>query len=385
MERFKQIYNDRYAIANEHKERGQRIMGWVCTYVPEEIIYASGAFPFRILGGNDPETPMADAHLYSNVCSFVRSCFEERLKGDLDFLDGFIGVTSCDHIRRLYDVWDTFSPARFTRIMGVPCKVSKATLKYFAKDILHLKEGLEEEFNITISEDTVFNAIKTYNDTRRLLYQLYDWRKTDPPKIFGWEASEIIRASWFLPKNEFNNMLTQFIRDFEGGQGAETKKKGGSNGVPERPEEGNFRLMVVGSELDDPRYIKAIEDLGATVVVDDLCCGSRYFWEFVAEDGDPYLALSQRYLTRPYCPRTHPHSIRGEHLKRLAKEYKVDGVILQSIKFCDSHAASYPMVRDDFKELDIPIIYVEREYTFSGAGQLKTRVQAFLELLEERR
>lgn len=378
MERFNKAFNTRYARAEDYKKRNQRIIGWVCTYVPEEIIYASNSFPFRVLGGNDPETPRANAYLYSNNCSFVRSCFEERLRGNLEFLDGFIGINTCDHMRRLYDVWEAFSPLRFTRIMGVPCKVSEATLNFFAKDILHLKEDLEKEFGICISEDSISNAIKIYNETRRLLYQLYEWRKTNPPMIFGWEAAEIIRAAWFLPRDEFNSMLTQCLRDLEDGH------RGYKDG-PERPKKGDFRLMLVGSELDDPGYIKAIEDLGAIIVVDDLCCGSRYFWELVAEEGDPYLALSRRYLTRPYCPRTHPHTIRVQHLKRLAKEFNVEGVILQSIKFCDPHSASYPMLRDGFKELDLPMIYVEREYTLSGVGQLKTRVQAFLELLEERR
>jgi benzoyl-CoA reductase/2-hydroxyglutaryl-CoA dehydratase subunit BcrC/BadD/HgdB len=149
--------------------------------------------------------------------------------------------------------------------------------------------------------------------------------------------------------------------------------------------EDQHRILIYGSELDNPEYLQIIEDLGGIVVTDDLCMGSRYFRGEVKVDGDPLRALADRYLTKPLCPRMHPAPDRVKYLQQLARDFQVDGVIHQSLKFCDLHAGQFLVSKAGFDEIGVPVLNLEREYALSGHGQIRTRVSAFFEALEGRR
>jgi len=181
---------------------------------------------------------------------------------------------------------------------------------------------------------------------------------------------EVVLAGMFIPKELHNELLEGLLAQLEYSHTITTQ-----GSLP--------RILLMGSELDDPEYLRIIEDQGAQIVIEDLCCTYRYLADLVEEDSNPIEALTRRYLSRMPCPRMHPAIPRIERLKELAQLYRVDGVIYTTIKFCDLHAGAYPIVRDHFKELDIPVLHLEREYGFAGRGQVKTRVQAFLEMLRE--
>ena len=143
--------------------------------------------------------------------------------------------------------------------------------------------------------------------------------------------------------------------------------------------------MLAGSMLDDPDYIKIIEDLGGLVVTDSYCLGPRYFWNNVDETRNPLDALTDYYMSRVSCPRmAGRQSERVEYIVELIKEFNVDGVILQRMKFCALWWAEIFIIRKKLKELNIPFLDLEREYMLSGVGAMKTRVQAFMEVLEAR-
>jgi bzd-type benzoyl-CoA reductase N subunit len=371
LERFREAFKNRYALGKKIKASGQRVIGWLCAWVPEEIFHAAGFLPMRILGGSG-ETAQGDAYLYSNNCTFVRSCLEEAFRGNYDFLDGIIGCNSCDHVRRLYDSWHQYIATPYKMALGVPCKVTPTTINLFANDFAFLQKELEETFGVTITNEALRRSIGVYNHSRSLLKQLYDLRRSDSPPITGAETMEVLRASWSLPREEYNDLLKELLQALPG---------------REVTDGDTFRLMILGSELDDPEYFRAIEDQGGIVVIDDLCCGSRNFWNQVELEGDkdPIRALAQRYLERPFCARMHPSSVRVAHLQQLARDYRIDGVIFESIKFCDSHAGTFPVIKMCFDEIDLPVLNLEREYVMTGAGQMKTRVGAFFESLEGRR
>lgn len=370
MEPFKEIIEQRYQQAKNWKEKNRKeVMGWFCIYVPEEIIAAAGMLPFRIIG-EQGETPTANAYLYSNNCTFVKSCLEEVLQGKFDFLDGCVICNSCDHIRRLYDVWKKYIKIPYRHLLGVPGKVSPNTLLYFKGQLLQMKESLEQAFDVEITDEALRQAIRIYNTHRTLLNRFYALRQAAPSPISGHEAMEVVLAGMFIPKDVHNRLLEDLLTQLE-------RKR------DDAPRSSGLRILLMGSELDDPGYLKVIEDQGAEVVVDDLCFGYRYFCDLVEEEGDPIEVLSRRYLSRLPCPRIHPAEPRMERLKELARQYHVDGVIYETIKFCDLHAGAYPIARDHFKELDLPVLHLEREYGLAGMGQVKTRVQAFLEMLRE--
>jgi benzoyl-CoA reductase/2-hydroxyglutaryl-CoA dehydratase subunit BcrC/BadD/HgdB len=273
-------------------------------------------------------------------------------------------------MRRLYDSWSTFlENPPYKHIMGVPCKISPESRNFFHSDLERFKGGLEQHFGVEITPDALRQAISLFNRTRSLLQELYELKKADPPLISGTETLEVVLAGLVTPKEEYNTMLEGLLKELKAGPGSQSST-----------DDDGIRLMISGSELDDPDHVKLIESCGATVVIDDLCNGSRYFGELVDEKAiDPLEALAQRYLDRFPCARMRPQQIRVDHLQKLARDYKIDGLIYENIKFCGPYGGVFPIIRRAFKELDIPVLNLQRDYSGGGSGQVKTRVQAFLE------
>jgi len=361
------IYANRHQWNRKRRERGQRYMGWVCTYIPEEIIQAAGITPVRVLGGND-ETPIADAYLYSNLCSFVRSALEEAFMDKYDYLDGFVALNACDHIRRLYDVWIIYLKGKtpFTTILSVPGKISENTIAVFKEELEVFKESLERHFEVEITERALKEAIALYNTTRSLLKEIYDLRKDPQPPLTGTEAMEIVLAGMVMPKDVYNEKLKSLLEALKS--------------RPPVPNAGErVRLLIMGSELQEPEYIRVIEELGGLVVNDDLCNGTRYFWNLVDTREEPLEALARRYVTRNPCPRMRPQTERLTRLKQMIKDYRVEAVIYECIKFCDMHGAAYPIIKRGLAEIGIPVLKLDREHLLTGIGQVKTRTQAFFE------
>jgi benzoyl-CoA reductase/2-hydroxyglutaryl-CoA dehydratase subunit BcrC/BadD/HgdB len=235
------------------------------------------------------------------------------------------------------------------------------------EELHQLQEDIEKYLGVTIEDNALWEAIRLYNRTRSLLHHLSELRRRDDPPMTGAETLEAFLPSLVLPKEEYNSLLEELIEELE-----------------QRPSPalGKVRLMIIGSQLDDPEYYRLIEDQGAVVVIDDLCHGTKYFWDMVEGEGDPWRSLAQRYLQKPSCPHMHPMGTRLEHLLSLAHDFRVQGILYQTIKFCDPHAEVFPVVRDAFQGASIPVLNLEREYLPAGAGQWKTRIQAFLESLE---
>lgn len=374
LEPFREILADRDRPIREAKGKGQGVVGWGCTYIPEEILHAAGILPVRVLGGGS-ETPLGDARLYSNVCSFVRGCLDQALRGHYDGLDGFVTVNACDPIRRLYDAWSYYLKTPYVSIFSLPSQATAEAIDFFRQEMMRLAEELEKTLGARVTEAALRHSIGLYNRSRELLEQLYQMRAADPPPLSGPEILEVVLAGMLIPRERYCELLEELLsRSRSGAQGE-------SGTHPDSPLAGRARLLLLGSELDDPRYIQLVEEAGAVVVADDLCIGSRYFTGRVDEvAADPFEALARRYLTRPPCPKLmYPAAERIAHLQRMARQYRVEGVIFQSIKFCDNHAGVYTILRRGFEEVGLPILQLEREYALSGAGQLKTRVQAFVE------
>ena len=363
---FRQTFANRHQLGRELKQKGHRIVGYVCTYVPEEIIHAAGLTPVRVLGG-EGETPQADAHLYSNLCSFVRSAVEGGFQGRYDYLEGLVALNACDHIRRLYDVWSIYLKDKtpFTAILSVPGKISENAIAVYKEELEDFQQKLENHFGTKITPEALRNSIALYNATRSLLDDLYDLRKSAEPSITGSEVMEVILAGMVTPREQYNEQLKALLEALK-------------SRSPVENADDRVRLLVVGSEMQDVDFIKVIEDLGGLVVTDDLCIGARYF-RCLVEDGDPLDTLARRYVTKNPCPRMRPQEERIRRLKQEVGDFNVEGVICEVMKFCDMHGAAYPIVKRAMDEIDIPVLKLEREHIMTTMGQIKTRTQAFFE------
>ncbi|MEK7848908.1 MAG: 2-hydroxyacyl-CoA dehydratase family protein [Chloroflexota bacterium] len=351
------------------KQRGGKAIGYMCTYVPEELICAAGALPVRVTG-DSRELPLGDAnaHLHPVSCSFSRQCLQLALEGQYSFLDGFIGGNNCDSIRRLVDNWLHYVPTPFTYILDVPHKLTPRAVEYYHGVLVDLKEKLEGFLGIDISDQALREAIDLCNTTRNLLRELYELRKQDAPPISGAETMEVLNAGFRMPKGEYNQLLVSLLKEARSG-GREVR--------------GDIRLMLSGSPLTNPDFVRSIEQLGGLVVVDELCTGGRYWSDPVAVDGaaNPLEAIARRYLTKFPCAVMSPAAERLDRVVSLAQEYRIHGVVSQVIRSCIPCLWQQPLLRERLLSRGIPILELDVEYGTAGGGQTRTRVQAFLESL----
>lgn len=356
----------------ELKQQGKKVFGWLCTYVPEEVIHAAGILPVRITGySQEVELEDGNAYLYINNCSFSRSCLQMGLRGEYDYLDGVVAGSTCDGARRLFDLWVHYIKTPFHHILTVPRKYTERAHSLYHEQVTMFKQHLEQHFGIEITDAKLLQSIQVYNESRELLRKLYELRKLDRPPITGAETMEVLNASFRMPKELFNHYLSQLLVELA------------ASGI-EHPS--RARLMVTGSVMNNPEFIRSIEELGGLVVTDELCTSTRYWSDPVVLDGrSPLEAISRRYLSNFPCARMVPSSGRFDRILQLVREYQVDGVISQIIRYCVPYAHDLPLITERLKQIGIPTLALDVEYGTSGSGQIRTRVQAFLEMLETRK
>jgi bzd-type benzoyl-CoA reductase N subunit len=351
----------------KEKDKGTKIIGYFCSYGPAEVITAAGMIPFRIRAIGSKGTDLSDAYLSNINCSFCRNALNMGLAGEYSFLDGLIILNNCDHVRRIYDNWKRKINTPLVQMMSLPKKITDSSIQWYADEIKILKKAIEDKFNVEITDDKLREAIKLHNETRRLQRKLYDLRKKDNPPITGADTLAVTVATTAMPLKQYNPMLKELIDDLSKSEGVGKAKA---------------RLLIIGSVLDDPEYLRVIESTGGLVVTDVLCFGTKDFYAEVDEKmKDPIAALAKYYIAdRPACPRMFGDQPRRAQLvKDLIKEFKVDGVIAERMVFCDMWSGEIFMLHDDLKEVNVPFLKLDREYLMAGAGQLRTRAQAFIE------
>ncbi|OFV90753.1 MAG: hypothetical protein A3J75_05150, partial [Acidobacteria bacterium RBG_16_68_9] len=265
----------------EWKARGGRVAGFFCAHAPEELLWAAGILPVRVRGTGSEDTSLADQYLGSVNCGFVRHTLNRVLSGELGFLDALLLTNSCDHLRRLSDISTAKQVAPFCHYIDVPHLNSETARSRLTEQLRQLRERLESVFALSISDEQVADAVKLYNQTRRLLSRASQLRSAEPPRATGSEVLAMAVAAVSMPKDRFNALLEQRLEQLE---------------AREHAPAGGPRLLIVGGALDDPAYVEIIESLGARVVADQLCWGAKTFSEEAEEGGDPIEAIARRIL-----------------------------------------------------------------------------------------
>ena len=353
---------------------GGKVVGYFCAYGPEEIITAAGMVPMRVRATGSTGTELSDAYLSSINCPFCRHAFNLGLQGKYDFLEGVLWLNNCDHVRRIYDNWWRKVDTPLAHMVSLPKLTSDKQVGWYHDEMINLKQALEKHAGVKITDDKLREAIKTHNQKRRLLRELYALRKKDAPPITGAETLAVVLASTAMPPAQFNKMLAELLDELKDAEGITDY---------------NVRLMIISSILDDPSYIEVIESTGGLVVTDSMCFGTRIFWKDVDETSkDPMDALARYYIQeKPHCPRMFlGFPDRLKFVKDMVKEFNVDGIIGLRMVFCDLWAGEFFMLEKDFQKENIPVLHMDREYLLAGTtGQLRTRVQAFTEILGGKR
>jgi benzoyl-CoA reductase subunit C len=368
-EKFINPFTDNEAVL-DWKNSGKKVIAFECTYVPEEIIYAAGALPIRLVG--DTQTTKydeANAYMYQNTCSFIRNCLQLVLKKQYNFLDGFVAGSTCDCSRRLADVWEHYRFTPFIHTIGVPRKISPTAYELYEIELRNLMDKLAEFTGKPITTESLQESIQIYNQRREYIKALYKMTRLENPSIAGSELLTILNASVSMPPKQFNNLAEKLVRQISSS---------------DRKMEGKFRIMVAGSPLNSPDFIKTIEKMGGLVVIDELCTGVRYWWEGVEPGIDPIKAISHRYLHNFACPRMEPSDDRFQRILRLVRDFRVEAVITQIVPYCVPQTMEQPMVRQMLEEQNVPVLELDMEYGAVNTGQVSTRLQAFFEMLRGR-
>jgi benzoyl-CoA reductase/2-hydroxyglutaryl-CoA dehydratase subunit BcrC/BadD/HgdB len=356
------------------KGDGKKIIGYWCSYVPREIIHAAGLFPYRVKGKTCTTTSRADVFLSPIAnCSFARAILELAFENKYGFLDGLVGMNSCDQARRSHELWVRYGEIPFDHFIVVPHKTEgEEVLDRYRKELVNLIEHLENYFHVNITDEALLKSIKVYNETRSLLKKLYELKKEKTPVIKGSELHAVAVAAVSTPPEQINELLNKLLDE-----------------VSEREPITDYkaRLMVGGWWGDDSAFLRIVENLGGLIVADNCCFGSRDFWELVKTNGNPLNSIAESYLHRPACSRmVGEFPNRFAYLKTMVDEYNVEGIIYNRLKFCDLWGPEPFMLKLNEKELGIPMSApLEQEYIAGDVGRVKTRCEAFIEQIEENR
>lgn len=352
------------------KAEGKKVIGYFCNYVPPEIIYAAGALPVRLRGAGSEDSSQGDAYLSGRICTYVRHVVSLILEEEYDYLDGEIATNSCDHVRRSADVMQKKSDIPYHGFVSIPRNPRESLFAYFKKELQKVYEELARECGHEMSNDALRGAIKTFNSTRRLLNKINALRMEDKPRFNGTESLIIHIASQILPPEVFRAYAEELLEERRQFEGFDT---------------GAGRLLLIGAELDEPEFVETIESQGALVVADLLCFGARSVTDLIDEESDdPLDAIARTYFFRPSCARMiGDFQNRWEKLLQVFSESRADGVIFERIIFCDPWGAElHNLMHRIEKERRIPFLSLTREYGIVPTGQVRTRVQAFLEKIE---
>ncbi|MFO7962454.1 MAG: 2-hydroxyacyl-CoA dehydratase family protein [Desulfobacterales bacterium] len=373
-EAIEEVYEDRRRTALQFKNEGRPIMGYYCSYPPLEMITAMDYVPYRILGcGREPVTK-ADMEIPTVVCPFIRSSLDLAFKGVYDFLDGFVAAHTCDCEEKLFRVWKETWPVRYQHFIDLPHVVRDNALEQFKEKLTIFRKSLEVHTGKKMDHERLVREIGLHNRQRERVRELYGLRKQNPPLITGSEILKTMVALMSLPIEDGNHFLKDVIIR------AGIRRQ--------RPLEKELRIFLWGTPLTETNLIDIIEAFDAHVVMDDMCVGSRHFWADVEITEDPLDGLAARYLEGINCPRTIRDTTgdydacmlsRFGHLKEFVTDWKADGVILQSMKYCDTHGYEVPELKGFFDSMGIPTLYIEHQYTASSEAQIKNRIEAFLE------
>ncbi len=365
---FQDACTDCYKTAREAAAERRKVAGYMCSYSPQELLHAAGYFPVRVIGRLGA-TPRADALMQSFICSFARSAFDAGLSDEFDFLDIMLFAHTCDTMQNLADLWQGNCPGMKTIITSLPnVHAGPASTVYFRKELERVRSCIEAIAG-PIADEKLIESIHLYDRHREQMKNLYALRRVCPQRLTGTEMMSVILSSFLVPKEEHLKHLTALIDALENAP---------VDSISTTP-----KVVVGGSVCQAVDFIAAIEGAGCIVAEDDLCMGTRsYLIPPSSGCVDPMDALTQAYLARTPCPAIHkpgfdPAVVMLERVQQSGAE----GVVFLITKFCDPFGFDYPHISSTLETAGIPSLMLEVEQNLPVSEQVRTRMEAFIEIL----
>ena len=375
-------------LVQKAKAEGKYAIGYTCYFMPEVLLDLPGCFSVRLRAPRCTSPDIATYYMSSRVCHYARSLLERALEGGYNFLDAQMATETCTatcrfqehlqqkHLDSVEDMRIIDNDNFFCEFIDVPFKKTNIAYDHYRDQLrFHVLGKLHDNLGIDVSDEALMQAIEQHNEVCRLINEIGDYRKLSNPTITGYEFHVIQLVSLVCPKY----LILPYLRE----TAEELKTREPDAKWPFR-----CKVVLAGSENDDPDFTKLIESCGAEVVCDRYCYGAVESRQpIVVQPGqDPLEAIARHYLDTSNCPRFMPQDEMRARKKRLAdlvREYHADGLIIASNKFCEYW--SYERVIDTVimnRDFGIPVCSIEKEYINAASGQLRTRFQAFVESVE---
>ncbi|KGP76198.1 3-hydroxyacyl-ACP dehydratase [Desulfosporosinus sp. Tol-M] len=362
----------------EHQKNGGKVFGTFCVYVPDEIIFAAGGIATGLCGGSQFWVGGGEKVLPANTCPLIKASVGARLDGTCPFFkiaDMYIGETTCDGKKKAWEILNQEVPVY---VMDIPQMKREKDLLAWEDEIRALLEIVEKFTGHKVTLEALAEKIKVLNEKRQALARLYNARKHSPVPISGKDALLVTQIAFYDDPVRFAAQTNKLCAELE-------QRIAAGEGVfpADTP-----RILITGTPMAIPNWKlhHILETSGAVVVVEELCTGTRYFENLVDESGktldEQIKALAARYM-KTNCACFTPNTGRIDDLLRLVKEYKVDGVIDCSLQFCGLYSTEGYLVQQALNKAGVPNIHLETDYSEQDMEQLRTRVQAFLEILKQ--
>ena len=361
-------------------EDGQIALGYNCYYIPEVLLNLEGCFSSRLRAPNCTSSDIANYYMTNRTCPYARSILERAIEGGYNYLSCLFGAESCATMERMEEHFFLINPVKhdgfFVTQIDPPMKGDQTNLDYYKAQLkLKVVDEMKNRLGVDVSDEAMRKAIEQHNELSRIITEIGNFRKLDNPPITGYEFHVIQLVSQVCPHKLILPYLKETLEELK------TRE-------PEEKFPFRARVALVGSEVDDPEFTKLIEMCGAMVVADRYCYGSfPGRQEIILSDTEDALTQVCRwYLQNTECPRQsamHRVKYRNDHVAQLIKDFNADGAIYEQMKFCtywsyERVIASQVMPRD----YGIHMLSIDRPYISGQSGQLRTRVQAFVESLE---
>ena len=378
---FEQLLEDAYNdLVRQAQEEGKRCIAYTCENVPEPLLNLAGTFSARLRAPRTGSMEMGTYYMTSFLCEYSRALLERAIEGGFNFADCIITPDGCSMMNRCVENMELLKTMDkekfFYEYMEIPMKADDNGLNLYVLQCKnHILKPLAQNFGIDTSDAAIRRAVEEHNRVCSLIRAIGEYRKGDKPTITGYEYHIITMATYAAPKYLLIDKLEETLEELKTRQ-------------PDTRSPFRARVVLVGSEMDDVDVVKLIEDSGAYVCADRFCYGSFPGRDpiVLTEDEDALTQLCRQYMYRGQCPRFMNQAKiqeRRRYVADLAKEYGADGIIYEQVKFCDPWAyekmVGSHVLREDF---GYPVLSVDRPYSIGVSGQLRTRVQAFVESIE---
>ncbi len=351
------------------KAEGKSVVGTFCTYSPKELIYAAGAIPISLCAYDESPIDAAHAELPRNLCPLIKASYGYAVTKKCPYMnasDVVVGETTCDGKKKMYEL---LAKHKEVYVLELPNMTHKRSLELWTQELRDFKSYLQQRFGTEISEEKLKETIELFNDERDALNELMDLGKLNPSPVSGSEMHQVLFASDFIyDKREKIKMLRSYVKALreKDMSGAKRKK----------------RIIITGCPSGGvyEKVIKQIEDLGADVVAFENCTGTKNFKNNVETQGDLVANIAERYLKIP-CSVMYQNNARSEVIKNFVRDYAADGVIDVVLSGCHTYAIETNKIKEASKEAGANYMSLETDYSKQDVGQIRTRLEAFIELL----